>query len=145
MNLSQHFTYEEMTVSETAARKGIDNNPPPAFLENLKITCQFMEVVRAALRHPIKVTSGYRSPTLNTAIGGSVHSAHCLGYAVDFSCPEFGTPFVVATELATKLEEFDQIIHEYESWVHASFDPRMRKRLLTIRHDGRGYVEGLQP
>lgn len=134
MMLSQHFSLEEMLASEVAARLGIDNTPDETTLANLRTTCVLMESIRALLGAPIIVTSGYRSTKLNAAIGGAMTSAHCLGYAVDFICPKVGTPLVVCEKLTEW--KFDQLIYEYESWTHISFDPRMRQQILSIKRGG---------
>lgn len=142
--LSPHFSLEEMTFSQTAARRGIDNTPPEGVRQRLETTAARMEGVRRALgEKPIRVSSGYRSPALNDAIGGSDTSAHTLGWAVDFTCPGFGTPLQVAKALAESGIPFDQLIHEHGSWVHISFDPRGRQQLLTI--DRKGVRQGLLP
>lgn len=134
--MSRYFTLAEMTVSETAARKGLDNTPTGEALENLKRTMLQMDRIRAALGKPIVVTSGYRSPAVNKAVGGSATSAHCKGLAVDFTCPGFGTPLEVAKAVAALGIEFDQLIHEYGTWVHIGFAEKPRRQLLTINRSG---------
>lgn len=150
--LSAHFTLDEMIVSQTAARLAISNVPPPDILERLAATAQQMERVRDLLGCPVIVSSGYRSPALNAATpGSSKTSAHCLGYAVDFICPAYGSPLAVATYLYGKLRDeagaalFDQVIHEYGAWCHVSFDPRLRGEALTAKHvNGKPvYIPGL--
>lgn len=141
-----HFTYREMTFSEYAARKGIPNEPTSDVALRLLQTAKHMQRVRSALRElPIRVTSGYRSPSVNLGVGGSKNSAHCLGYAVDFQCSAFGSPLKVAHALAMLdlMNDVDQLIHEHGAWVHISFDPRKRGQLLTI--DRIGYRQGLLP
>lgn len=133
----KQFTYGEMTVSQTAARKNISNTPDKDAMRNLCFTANMMVHVRSYLGNkPIIVSSGYRSPALNKVVGGSDTSAHTLGWAVDFTCPGFGTPLEVAKALAKSDIKFDQVIHEYDSWVHISFDPRNREQLLTIDTSG---------
>lgn len=136
MKLSEHFTLAEFTASQTAARRGIDNTPPPAILDRLKITAAGMEKVRAVLGKPITVSSAYRSPALNKAVGGAKNSAHVEGWAVDFNCHAFGTPLEVARKIQTSGIAYDQIIHEFGSWVHISFDRRMRGQELTVTSHG---------
>lgn len=145
MQMSEHFTLPEMTVSARAKRDGIDNTPPPEIIARLKTVAAQMEAVRELLGgRPITITSCYRSPALNAATPGSAKaSAHTLGWAVDFVCPTFGTPLQVAQRLARSAVGFDQLIHEHGVWVHISFDPRGRGQLLTI--DGRGTRQGLLP
>lgn len=145
MNLSPHFTLEEFTFSETAVRKNIANIPTPEIIENLRIVARNLEIIRQNLGHPIIISSGYRSPAVNRLIGGSVNSAHCLGWAVDFTCPGFGTPYTVAQRISGMGLVFDQLIHEYGRWVHISFDPQARKKRLTITGKRTGYVDGILP
>jgi hypothetical protein len=133
----KEFTLEEMTVSQTAARHDIDNVPKGKVLDNLASTAHHMVAVRKLLGgKPIIVSSGYRSPDLNAKVGGSNTSAHTLGWAVDFICPGFGKPLEIAETIAESDIEFDQLIHEFNSWVHISFDPRKRGQLLTINKSG---------
>ena len=142
--LSEHFTLEEFTLSQSAVRAGIDNAPPAEVLAILRETAAGMEAVRALLGLPISISSGYRSPALNAKVGGADTSAHTLGHACDFNCPAFGSPLQVAQAIAAnELIGWDQLIHEFGSWVHISFDPRRRLQLLTI--DKRGTRPGLLP
>lgn len=146
--LSDHFTLAEMTVSAAAARKGLDNTPPPAIVDQLILTADRMEKVRALLGDkPIRITSGYRSPAVNKAVGGSSTSAHRTGHAVDFTCPAFGTPSEVAAHLAKHLTGFDQIIEEFGQWVHIGFGPGQRGQKLTARKIGGRtvYSQGIKP
>ena len=141
--LSEHFTLEEMVISQTAARKGIDNTPTPEIVANLKKTAALLEEVRALLGVPILVSSGYRCPALNKAVGGAKASAHMLGLAADFTAPAFGTVLQVAKKIAASNIAFDQIIHEYGTWVHIGLregEPRREK--LSI-FTGTGYLPGL--
>lgn len=134
MRLSDHFSLAELTVSATAARRGISNVPPPLVIDTLILTADRMEKVRALLGDkPIIVLSGYRSPAVNAAVGGSKSSAHMTGHAVDFICPRFGTPAQVAAHLAKHLTGFDQLIEEFGDWVHVGFGPGRRGQKLTAR------------
>jgi zinc D-Ala-D-Ala carboxypeptidase len=135
----KEFPYEEMIHSQTAARFGIDNKPPAAALKNLKATAFNMLGIRQLLGNkPVLVSSGYRSPGVNAKVGGSNTSAHTLGWAVDFTCPGFGKPLNICEAIATSryMDDIDQLIHEYDSWVHISWDPRNRKQILTINRSG---------
>lgn len=136
MNLSPHFTLAEMTVSETAARRGIDNDPPPDVVERLKHTALGLEAVRTRLGAPIVVSSGYRSPALNAAIGGAQNSDHTRGDAADFICQGFGAPSTIVSALKDSGIQFDQLIEEFGRWVHISFGPRMRGQVLRIDRNG---------
>ena len=130
MNLTPHFTLEEMTFSLEAIRKGLDNTPTPTILENLKMTAFNMEKVRELLGKPIHVTSGFRSPAVNVAVGGTLKSHHCQGYAVDFVCTGFGTPLEICRAIMKSDIKYDQLIYE-GTWVHLSFAPSMRRENLN--------------
>lgn len=143
MQLSKYFTLEEMVASQTAARKGIANIPTTEHFENLRHTCQMADAVREFLGHPMRVSSGYRSLKLNTAVGGSKTSAHSRGEAMDFTCHGFGTTEDVFEALRDSGIRFDQIILEYPSnpsgsWVHIGFSPEMRQQALVF--DGKQYA-----
>lgn len=135
--LSTHFTLAEMTVTSS----GLPNVPNAQQLARLTATAQAMEAVRLLLAKPIKVNSGFRSAAVNRAVGGSLTSAHALGYAVDFVCPAFGDPMAICKAIAASGIEFDQLIMERNRWVHISFDPRMRGQVLSC-HGGK-YLPGL--
>jgi zinc D-Ala-D-Ala carboxypeptidase len=147
MNISEHFTLEEMSFSEAAARLGIDNTPGPAIIENLKLVAFFMERVRTLLGDkPITVHSGYRAQAVNHAVGGVSVSAHCLGLACDFVCPSFGSPAEVALAILKSLLEYDQLILEY-GWIHVSLAAkgmRCRREALTKRSSGAPYAPGIE-
>ncbi|PZU12103.1 MAG: peptidase M15 [Sphingobium sp.] len=137
-NLTPHFTLAEMTVTTT----GLANTPNKQQLANLTATAQAMEAVRAVLSKPIRVTSGFRSAAVNRAVGGKPTSAHALGYAVDFVCPGFGDPMTICKALVAAGIKFDQLIMEKNSWVHISFDPRMRGQVLSMWNGN--YTSGLR-
>ena len=141
--LTPHFSLEELTRSQVAVRKGIDNTPGPVSMQNLQFTAEAMERVRAVLGVPITVSSGYRSPPLNAEIGGAPTSAHVLGLAVDFVADRFGSPLDICRALVAAEIKFDQLIEE-GTWVHISFDPRMRGQVLTKRPGVAGYQSGLR-
>jgi hypothetical protein len=137
MNLSEHFTLEELTFSSTAARRGIDNTAPADVAEHLAVTAAGLEKVRALLGAPLHIDSGYRCPALNKAVGGVPTSAHTTGYAADFICPDAGAPLdIVHKIMADGSIKFDQVIQE-GTWVHISFAPTMRQMVLTAH-----FVEG---
>ncbi|QQQ19692.1 DUF882 domain-containing protein [Brevundimonas vitis] len=137
--LSPHFSLAEMTHSATAARRGLKNTPPPAVIEVLTRTAERMEEVRKALGDkPISVLSGYRSPAVNKAVGGSPTSAHMTGHAIDFICPGYGTPAQVVAQLraSPRMGGFDQIIEEFGEWIHIGFGPGQRGQVLSARRSG---------
>lgn len=136
MNLSEHFTLEELTRTEVRKYFAMNSTPPDSVVANLRLLAAKLELVRALLKHPIHITSGYRCPLLNEAVGSAPTSQHLLGLAADFICPEFGTPKQIAGEIAISSIEFDQCILEFGRWVHISFGPRNRLALLTIDQNG---------
>lgn len=145
MKLSEHFNLNEFTISQTATRKGIDNTPPEPVIERLRMLAATLERVRGLLGNsPIRISSAYRCKELNRAIGSGDTSAHVLGYAVDFTCPIFGTPKEVAQEIAASSIKFDQLIYE-GTWIHLSIDPRNRRELLTahFKNGKASYTKGI--
>ena len=145
MRLSENFSLEELTASETAARKGIDNTPSEEVINNLKRLAAALQEVRALLNHrAILVSSGYRSPELNQAVGGSATSDHCKGLAADFICPSYGTPNDIVRAIAVSGLSFKQVIREFDRWVHLSIPEEgqePRKQALIIDREGtRAYV-----
>jgi hypothetical protein len=143
MNLSEHFTLEEATFSDTAIRQGIDNQPDDKQLENMKIAAEHLEKVRALLGKGINVNSWLRLPVLNVAVGGSKISSHMDGWAIDMTCAGFGNPYAVCKEIESSGIKFDQMIHEYGRWTHISFAPAMRQQKLTIMKPQNKYLEGI--
>jgi hypothetical protein len=145
IRLTPHFTLEELCFSQEAVRTGIDNTPSPEVVANLLRLAKMLEKVRALLKKPIHISSGYRSPALNARIGGSPRSAHLDGRAADFICPEFGTPYVVAKKIAAARLGYDQMIHEYGRWVHIAVpraQEKAQRELLSIFEPGK-YLAGL--
>ena len=131
MQLSKNFKLNEFTASQTATRKGIDNTPAAPIIERLRMLANTLEQVRTLLGdNSIRISSGYRCLALNRAIGSGDSSAHVQGYAVDFTCPNFGTPKEVANKIAQSDIKYDQIIYE-GTWIHLSVDPRNRRDVLT--------------
>ena len=127
MNLTKNFSLNELTKSQTAERKGIDNTPSTEHQENLKRLCEtLLQPIRDHFGQVVSVSSGYRSPELCTAIGSKITSQHAKGEAADFEI--FG---VSNKELADWINEnltYDQLILEYwkesdpnSGWIHCSF------------------------
>jgi hypothetical protein len=119
MKLTDNFTLAEFTASQTASRKGFDNTPPPEVMPNLVRTAKLLEKVRKAVGKPINVTSGYRSKQLNEALGSTEKSQHRVGCAADFKVAGMTPDEVVKAIVATDLQ-YDQLIREFDSWVHIS-------------------------
>jgi len=139
--LSAHFTLAELLASDTAQQQGIDNTPDDQVLIELTRTALMLEAVRRVLGNkPIIVSSGYRCPELNKAVGGASNSQHMYGQAADFTCPDFGSPEdVIRAIYAAGKIPFDQMIYEFASWVHISQagignEPRMQ--VLNIDEHG---------
>lgn len=142
--LSEHFTLEEMVHSQTAARKGIDNTPSAEVVKNLRKTAELLEQVRRLLGDaPILVSSGYRSEELNKAVGGSKKSAHIQGLAADFTAPQVGKPFDVARKIAASDIAYDQLIYEYETWVHIGFAAASPRRQNLSIFTGTAFLPGI--
>ncbi len=151
VRLSENFTLQEFTKSQTAIRKGLDNTPAEAHIENAKeLFANVVQKVRDNFGVTI-INSGYRGPDLNYAIGGSNTSQHTRGQAVDIECP--GTPnYDVAKWIEDNLE-FDQLILEFytpgipdSGWVHVSYKTEdNRKQCLTaMKENGKTiYKPGL--
>ena len=149
MNLSPHFTLEELTHSDFATRKNIDNTPNDDVRACLSLLASGLERVRAILGVPMRINSGYRGPKLNAAIGGSKASAHMLGLAADFTSKEFGSPIDICRMIASHAKEvgFDQIINEGQ-WVHIAFPdgtlPKMQVLTAKFMPSGVVYIRGLE-
>jgi zinc D-Ala-D-Ala carboxypeptidase len=147
IQLSDHFTLDEMVLSQTAAREGIDNQPGPREVNNLRRVAALLEQVRALLgNRPVHVSSGYRCPALNAKVKGAKNSAHLQGLAVDFTVPAFGTPRQVAEALARSGLPFDQLIYEYGSWVHLGLceaTQTPRRQVLTYLSGHSGAIAGI--
>ncbi|HEX2932745.1 MAG TPA: D-Ala-D-Ala carboxypeptidase family metallohydrolase [Candidatus Binatia bacterium] len=132
-NLTDHFSLEEMTFSETASRHGIDNKPDTASRQNLLELCEnILEPIRELAGGPITVTSGYRSPILNSIIGGAPESQHKIGEAADINCP-FLNPQALFQRIRQSDLAFDQLIDEFGTWVHISYRKPGRNRRQVLR------------
>ena len=137
MKLTEHFLLEEFTHSSTALALGIQNNPTAAHLENLKHLAERMEAVRALFDLTIEITSGYRNPQVNAAVGGVPNSAHALGHAADFHV--HGVPDLDAAKRIRDSElKFDQLIYEENRCVHISFDPQQMRQQVLRQPGGPG-------
>lgn len=143
MQLSRNFTLEELTVSQEAARRGLDNTPGPDEIENLKRLAVLLEEVRLLLGHPILVSSAYRSPKVNSAVGGSKNSAHMAGLAADFTCPGYGSVYEVAARIRDSGIAYDQLIHEYGAWVHIGLSENTQRQQNLSIFKGTGYLPGI--
>ena len=146
MKLTKNFSLGEMTKSQTALRRGIDNTPTPDKLDPLILLCQkVLQPVRDHFDRPVTITSGYRSPELCAAIGSKITSQHTKGQAADFEVPGVSN-MEVAKWIADNCE-FDQLILECYTggntgWIHCSYVHEPRKELLTYDREN-GYRKGL--
>lgn len=157
MRLTEHFTLAEVSRSDTALRFGIDNTPGPEAISNATSAAMGMEKVRSVLGCLIVVHSWHRCEALEKVLCKKDFDAWCFrhgknistlellelawheyfsrkghpkGWCIDFTAPQFGTPRQIVRTLKDSGIRFDQLIEE-GSWVHGSFDPRMRGEILT--------------
>lgn len=143
MKLTPHFTLEEMSASNKARELGIDNTPPPELVPRLLHVAEMLEGVRSTLNAPVIVTSGYRGPQVNKAVGGVTSSDHTQGHAADIVAPGYGTPYEIAKALAPLVSVLGigQIILEGvkgKQWVHLStrVPDKDANRVITITDAG---------
>jgi hypothetical protein len=117
MNLSEHFTLEELTHTD---HREFDNTPNDAELDNLKRLAAFLETVKTALGgKPVMINSAFRSKKVNDAVGSKDSSQHRIGCAADIRVPGMTPDEVVRALIAANLP-FDQIIREFDRWTHIS-------------------------
>lgn len=135
MKLTEHFDLDEFLESQTATRKGIYNTPPVEAVDYISNLCEaVLEPLRLALG-PVRILSGYRSPDLNFAIGGSPSSQHMRGQAADLMLP--GKPLNEVWNWIFDNANYDQLIREFPpgGWIHVSYigTPTRRESLLAQR------------
>ena len=146
MQLSGHFSLNELTKSQTATRKGIDNTPTPEHIESLTDLClQVLEPTRRHFGKPMVITSGFRSEALCEAIGSKKTSQHAKGMAADFEM--FGEDNKTLAQYIKNNLIFDQLILEFynstdpnSGWVHCSYD-KNNNRKQSLIYDGKNYTE----
>jgi hypothetical protein len=144
MKLTENFSINELTKSQTAERKGIDNTPSPEHQENLKLLCTaILQPVRDHFSKVVTISSGYRSPELCTAIGSKITSQHAKGQAADFEI--FGVSNKALADYIDSELHYDQLILEYwnesdpnSGWVHCSFSQGNNRKqyLRAYKEDG---------
>ena len=149
MNLTPHFTLDEMLKSQTALRRGLDNSPEPKQLENLLTLCEkILEPVRVHYERPVVINSGFRSLLVNRAVGSKDSSQHARGEAADIEIP--GIDNLVLYYWIAEEIDFDQLILEYYSgepasgWVHVSYVGD-ENRHQTLRIDKSGVTRETLP
>ena len=147
MKLSNNFTLKELTKSQTATRKGIDNEPGTVEIENLiHLAKTILQPVREHFGKPVMISSGYRSPALCEAIGSSAKSQHAKGEAADFEVAGIDN-YDLAKWIEDNLD-YDQLILECytggnSGWIHCSYVEGGRGESLTYNKQD-GYTHGLK-
>ena len=149
MQLSENFSLLELTKSQTATRKGIDNTPSPEHQDNLKLLCTcILQPIRDHFGRVVSVSSGYRSKELCLAIGSKITSQHAKGQAADFEIYGLSNQ-----ELATYIKEnldYDQLILEYwtpespnNGWIHCSYNVNINRKeyLRAYKNEGKTKYE----
>ena len=149
MKLSENFSLLELTKSQTAERKGIDNTPSPTHRNNLKLLCtHILQPIRDHFSRVVSVSSGYRSEELCLAIGSKTTSQHAKGQAADFEIYGLSNG-----ELATWIKEnlnYDQLILEYwtpespnNGWIHCSYNSEGNRKqyLRAYKNEGKTKYE----
>ena len=149
MKLSNNFSLNELTRSQTAERKGIDNTPSAEHQENLKSLCMaILQPVRDHFSKVVTISSGYRSPELCVAIGSKTTSQHAKGQAADFEI--FGVSNKALADYIDSELHYDQLILEYwkesdpnSGWVHCSFSEGQNRKqyLRAYKEDGKTKYE----
>jgi hypothetical protein len=140
--LSEHFSYEELTYTD---HREFDNTPNEQELENLKRLASFLEQVKESLGgRPIMVNSAFRCKQVNDAVGSKDTSQHCIGCAADIRVPDMTPDQVVRSIMATGLP-YDQIIREFDRWTHISVpnkpkDKPRRQALIIDKQGTRVYA-----
>ena len=137
MNLSPHFTLEELTHTD---HRTLDNSPKQEEISNLQRLAQFLELVKTALGgKPVMINSAFRSKAVNDAVGSSDRSQHRLGCAADIRVPGMTPDAVVRAVMAAQLP-YDQLIREFDRWTHVSVTNEEigtpRKQVLIIDKQG---------
>ena len=134
MRLSPNFNLDEFTQSASADRLNISNEPTAEVITSLQLlVTNVLQPLRTALGRSITVTSGYRNPAVNKAVGGVKTSQHSEGKAVDIVVAGVAPHAVV--EMLLKLNiPFDQVINEFNDWTHISYNKDInRKQVLTAK------------
>lgn len=144
--MTPNFSLAEFVRSDTAARRGMDNSLPNDLRPSAMATLEMMERIRAHLSDiagksvPIQITSGYRAPAVNLAVGSSSTSDHPKACAVDWIAPTFGDPYAICSALAPHVSQLGigQLIQEFGSWTHVStrLPDKLINRVITIDRTG---------
>lgn len=134
---AENFHLWEFTESRTAARKGIDNSPDPTHIRNLNALCRlFLQPVRDRYSSPILITSGYRCPELNRAVGGVEDSLHKTGKAADFKVVGYEAKTVFSgVDLIEGIQYSELILYPSEKRLHVGIS-NMNTQNKYIERDG---------
>ncbi len=135
----KYFSLKELYFSQTAIRLGINNRPDDVMIEKLLKVGFVLDTLRQHINKPIRITSGYRSHELNVLINGSRNSQHCKGEAVDFQVVGYSNKdlYDLFKQIASsQIIDFDQLIWQYNSWIHISISDKPRHQCLTINRVG---------
>jgi hypothetical protein len=133
MNLTEHFTLEELTAT---SHRQFDNTPNDAEMANLVKLAEFLEQVKAALDgKPVMINSAFRCKQVNDSVGSKDTSQHRTGCAADFKVPGMTPDTVVRAIIAAGLP-YDQIIREFDAWTHISISDKPRRQALIIDKQG---------
>jgi len=143
--LSAHFSLEEAIASQTASRLGINNDPPLEVFQAMKKAALSLELIRMELNsNAIHVSSWYRCPELNKAVGSKPTSDHLTGFAIDFTCPTYGNVDAVIRAILRSKVPFKQVIREFANngagWVHVAFNGDQRQALIIDDQSTRAYA-----
>ena len=149
MNLTENFSLNELTKSQTAERKGIDNTPSTEHQENLKRLCtSILQPVRDHFNRVVSVSSGYRSEALCQAIGSKITSQHAKGQAADFEI--YGLSNGELAEWIRENLDYDQLILEFwtpespnNGWIHCSYNSEGNRKeyLRAYKNEGKTKYE----
>ena len=148
MKLTANFHLEELIKSQVAERKGINNNPSPMQIENLKaLAVNILQPIRSQFDRPLIISSGFRCAQLNIEIGSSINSEHCADNKS--AAADFEIPGIDNKELAEWIKsnlEYNQLILEFyregeptSGWVHCSYSTDLNKKqsLIAYRQDNK--------
>ena len=149
MKLTENFSLLELTKSQTAERKGIDNTPSPTHQENLKSLCtRILQPIRDHFNRVVSVSSGYRSEALCIAIGSKTTSQHAKGQAADFEI--YGLSNGELAEWIRENLDYDQLILEFwtpespnNGWIHCSYNSEGNRKeyLRAYKNEGKTKYE----
>ena len=140
MQLTKNFHLSELIKSQTASRLSIKNIPNEIVISKLRLLCEkVLQPIRDNFDLPVIISSGYRSPDVNRAVGGSSKSQHMTGEAADFDIPSIDN-YTLAQWIKENLN-YDQLILEFytggnSGWIHVGYSPRHLNQELTINRYG---------